>query len=108
MKNLEKDLILLSSSLGRSVDDAILTVHIILKRLSQMSDQNFPSNLYSLNSVLHVMIIWFSVAYKGDCWSSGDDRQQWECDFSQALIEPVVKNVENELSKTYSLVVKGI
>lgn len=43
LKNLEKDLISLSSSLGCSIEDAVLTVHIILKQLSQMSDQAFPS-----------------------------------------------------------------
>ena len=47
LKNLEKDLLALSSSLGRSVDDSILTVHLILKQLSQMSDQTFPSNFYT-------------------------------------------------------------
>ena len=48
LRNLEKDLIALSSSLGRSIDDAVLTVHLVLKRLSQLSDQCFPSKLYKL------------------------------------------------------------
>lgn len=48
MRNLEKDLIALSSSLGRSVDDAVLTVHLVLKRLSQISDQDFPGTLHTL------------------------------------------------------------
>ena len=45
LSNLEQDLITLSSSLGRSVDDAVLTVHLVLKQLSQMSEQDFPGIL---------------------------------------------------------------
>ena len=50
LSNLEQDVIALSSSLGRSVDDAVLTVHLVLKKISQMSDQDFPGNLYGLHT----------------------------------------------------------
>ena len=54
LRNLEKDLISLSSSLGRSIDDAVLTIHIILKQLSQMSDQVFPSNFFIMCYIVNM------------------------------------------------------
>ena len=45
LRNLEQDLITLSSSLGRSIDDAVLIIHLILKQLSQLPDIDFPGNL---------------------------------------------------------------
>ena len=42
LRHLEKDLIALSSLLDRSIDDAVLAVHLILKWISQLSDENFP------------------------------------------------------------------
>ena len=48
LSNLEQDLIALSSSLGHSVDDAVLTVHLVLKQLSQILDQDFPGILHKI------------------------------------------------------------
>ena len=41
-------------------------------------------------------------------WSSGDERQKWEKDFSATLIDPVIADIETVLRNTYTLAMKGI
>ena len=48
LRHLEQDLTALSVSQNCSVDDVVLIVHLILKQLSQMSDQDFQGILYRL------------------------------------------------------------
>ena len=41
-------------------------------------------------------------------WSGGDERQKWEKDFSETLIDPVIADIEKVLRNTYTLAMKGI
>ena len=40
-------------------------------------------------------------------WSSSDERQKWEKDFSATLIDPVIADIETVLRNTYTLAMKG-
>ena len=41
-RHLEKDLTLLASSLNRNFDDAVLIIHLLLRKMSQMPAKEFP------------------------------------------------------------------
>ena len=41
-------------------------------------------------------------------WSKDAERQKWETDFSEKLINPIIENIEMELKNTYALAMKGI
>ena len=41
-------------------------------------------------------------------WSKDTERQKWETDFSEKLIDPVITNIEMQLKNTYALAMKGI
>ena len=53
LRHLEKDLIALSGLLDRSIDDAVLAVHLILKWISQLLDGKFPGIYFIFKYFMH-------------------------------------------------------
>ena len=53
LRHLEKDLIALSGLLDRSIDDAVLAVHLILKWISQLLDEKFPGIYFIFKYFIH-------------------------------------------------------
>ena len=104
LRHLEKDLIALSGLLDRSIDDAVLAVHLILKWISQLSDEKFPGIYIICNYFITYNDLWSDDIGK---WSSTEDRKKWEDDFS-TLIHPVTVEIDAMLRNTYNSAVKGI
>jgi hypothetical protein len=88
LNEIEKDLIQLSKAIGHSTEEACLIMHLVLKEIVQKG--------HNIQGVFHT-----SSFIKLDKLKSLDDRKQWEMQFYQSYIEPVVKDTELSLQQMF-------
>lgn len=86
-KHMQRDLNVLGRALGRSVDDAALTVHLVLH---QMISLNGGQTANTHNMKLQTR----------------ESRRNWETDFSSVIIAPVLKQLDQRLQKCSKLVME--
>jgi len=107
-KHLERDLILLSSALDCSIDEAVMRVHLLLKQLSETLTTNYPGMF--LIKYIHSLIKNHTVAdcRNGNDWSKAENRQEWEDHLSGHFIVPCIQNSAIKLKDIYCCAIKGM
>ena len=94
-KHLQCDVDVLAKAVGRSMDDACLLLHLVLK---QISTKNPPQCKYYLEDfiLLHfseadVLCLYTATRMKTNaCLLAREARANWESDFNTAYIHPLV------------------
>jgi len=86
-RHLQRDLDVLGRALGRSVDDAALTVHLVLHRMILLNGGE-TENAHNMRLVTK------------EC------RLAWETDFSSVVIAPVIRELDKNLQKASKLVME--
>ncbi|XP_068735057.1 LOW QUALITY PROTEIN: E3 ubiquitin-protein ligase rnf213-alpha-like [Montipora capricornis] len=86
-RHLQRDLDLLGRALELSVDDAALTVHLVLRHMILLNGGQ------TVNA--HDMRL-----------STRESRRQWERDFSSVVIAPVVRQLDQNLQKALKLLME--
>ncbi|XP_068089245.1 E3 ubiquitin-protein ligase RNF213-like [Hyperolius riggenbachi] len=77
--HIKKDLEYLKNSLGKSIDDTIAVVHLVLRQML-----NPEQSLQGTGGF-------------GEVWSTKDERNNWEKDFVSRVINPVLTNLDTAL-----------
>ncbi|XP_074628909.1 E3 ubiquitin-protein ligase rnf213-alpha-like isoform X2 [Acropora palmata] len=86
-RHLQRDLDVLGRALGRSVDDAALTVHLVLHRMISINGGE-TENAHNMRLV------------------TKESRREWETDFCSVVIAPVIKELDQNLQKASKLLME--
>ncbi|XP_068759451.1 E3 ubiquitin-protein ligase rnf213-alpha-like isoform X4 [Montipora capricornis] len=86
-RHLQRDLDVLGRALGRSVDDAALTVHLVLYRMISLNGGE-TENAHNMRLV------------------TKESRLSWETDFSSVVIAPVIRQLDQNLQKASKLLME--
>ncbi|XP_068731195.1 E3 ubiquitin-protein ligase rnf213-alpha-like [Montipora capricornis] len=86
-RHLRRDLYLLGRALGRSVDDAALTVHLVLHQMILLNGGQ-TANAHDMRL------------------STRKSRRKWETEFSSVVIAPVVRQLDQNLQKALKLLME--
>ncbi|KAK3715936.1 hypothetical protein QZH41_016501 [Actinostola sp. cb2023] len=81
--HMTRDLRCLATSLNRSEDEALLTVHSVLGRITEVCAESI--SFHPHNGVL----------------SSSSDRRQWEIEFNSSFIEPVLSTLDERIQTCF-------
>ncbi|CAH3189324.1 unnamed protein product [Porites lobata] len=85
--HLQMDLQLLAKSLGRSVDDTVLCVHMVLMQMTALISNRQP------------------VVNVAPDLRSKDSRRKWETAFSNSVVAPVLTNLEGKIQNCLEMMV---
>ncbi|XP_067057901.1 E3 ubiquitin-protein ligase rnf213-alpha-like isoform X3 [Acropora muricata] len=86
-RHLQRDLDVLGRALGRSVDDAALTVHLVLHRMISINGGE-TENAHNIRLV------------------TKESRRAWETDFCSVVIAPVIRQLDHNLQKASKLLME--
>ncbi|KAK2553290.1 E3 ubiquitin-protein ligase rnf213-alpha [Acropora cervicornis] len=111
-RHLQRDLDVLGRALGRSVDDAALTVHLVLHRMISLNGRETGITFFSIVEYIFLPVCCcsFSLLLVGNAHNirlvTKESRLAWETDFSSVVIAPVIRELDQNLQKASKLLME--